>query len=537
MTLSNLRDDAEEQENIPSSSLISTALVPSTYQEAIFSFVETGSGSAVVDAVAGSGKTTTVFHSLIRVPKGQTAIVLAFNTDIVKSFQDRLDAMAGMIRCDAKTMTFHSAAFRALGEFTAPYRLHVEGRKILNLCRLRMTSRDFNLYSSFVAKLISLAKAEGVGSLLPNIPDTWKAIYEHHDIQIEEGMDLDNAIERAMKLLQESTHIAKTQNLVDFDDQLYLVGLWDVPTPRYDWVFIDEAQDTNRVRRDLATRLLAPGGRLVAVGDPRQAIYGFTGASHDAIEQIQEAFGAQTLPLSVNYRCSLAVIEKAKTLVPHIEPRPNAPQGKVEWCTEVELANLLTAEDAILCRNNAPLLPLAYDLISHGVPCQVLGRDIGKGLVTLIKHLKGISLPDLIQRLRVYKAKETARFAALDQPDKADRVTDQVDCILAVVAHLDHDNQSVWGLVQTIEEMFASDDVKVGLLTLSTVHKAKGKEWRRVAILRPDLMPAKWAKLDWQRVQEENLKYVAWTRAKEELYFVVPPKGKDHHDRGDRHEA
>jgi len=56
------------------------------------------------------------------------------------------------------------------------------------------------------------------------------------------------------------------------------------------------------------------------------------------------------------------------------------------------------------------------------------------------------------------------------------------------------------------------------------VHKAKGLEWLRVFILDRDRMPSRWARRDWQVQQEENLIYVAYTRAKEELYFLPSDK-------------
>jgi len=84
----------------------------------------------------------------------------------------------------------------------------------------------------------------------------------------------------ARSLIQASNESAKL-GMLDFDDQLYLPLLWKLRLFQNDFVFIDEAQDTNPVRRALAKLALRPGGRLIAVGDPRQAIYGFTGASHE----------------------------------------------------------------------------------------------------------------------------------------------------------------------------------------------------------------------------------------------------------------
>ena len=73
-------------------------------------------------------------------------------------------------------------------------------------------------------------------------------------------------------------------------------------------------------------------------------------------------------------------------------------------------------------------------------------------------------------------------------------------------------------LEHAINSMFA-DDV-VDMVTLSTIHKAKGGEAPRVVVLDPRRMPARGARAEWEIQQERNLCYVAYTRAKEELVFA-----------------
>ena len=75
----------------------------------------------------------------------------------------------------------------------------------------------------------------------------------------------------------------------------------------------------------------------------------------------------------------------------------------------------------------------------------------------------------------------------------------------------------VKGLKSMIANIF-TDDVK-GIL-LSTIHKAKGLQNKRIFFLCPELIPSRYATMDWQFEQEMNLKYVAITRAQEELIYV-----------------
>ena len=86
-------------------------------------------------------------------------------------------------------------------------------------------------------------------------------------------------------------------------------------------------------------------------------------------------------------------------------------------------------------------------------------------------------------------------------------------------AYQTNDYRSFEACLATLESMF--DDAKeAGKLTLSTVHKAKGKEYPTVLILRPELMPSRAARQDWQWDQEINLMYVACTRAKSTLIYA-----------------
>jgi superfamily I DNA/RNA helicase len=78
-----------------------------------------------------------------------------------------------------------------------------------------------------------------------------------------------------------------------------------------------------------------------------------------------------------------------------------------------------------------------------------------------------------------------------------------------------------------IDELF--DDNVTGILTLSTIHKAKGREWEQVYWLnRATTCPSPWARQDWQKEQEKNLCYVAATRAKHELIeLTIEDKRKE----------
>ena len=96
-------------------------------------------------------------------------------------------------------------------------------------------------------------------------------------------------------------------------------------------------------------------------------------------------------------------------------------------------------------------------------------------------------------------------------------MTDQIDTILAIA----EEASDIPGLVGQIERLF-SDEAKEQAVQFSTVHRAKGLEADTVFILRPDLMPSKKATSDEDVQQEQNIMFVAYTRATTNMYIIAP---------------
>ena len=375
--------------------------------------------------------------------------------------------------------------------------------------------------AEFVFALVSLAKNSAIG-LFVSAADTsqWWKIVDHHDLteMLENERDAARAIEVAQKALEYSREISR--ELIDFDDMIYMPVVSDCRVWKNNWLLVDEAQDINPARRALARKMLLPNGRAMFVGDRHQAIYGFTGADADAIDQISKDFKCQMIPLTTTYRCPKAVVAEARAYVSHIEAAPTAPEGIVR---EMHQDHFLTMDlretDAILCRNTKPLVETAFRLIRNGIACHVEGRDIGAGLVNLATRWKKIRTTDKLRdRLEEYAEAECGKLIAKGQETQAEALRDRIETIEVMMAGC----ETVTELVEKIQKLFKdSEDGHTHSLTLSTVHKSKGREWPRVFILGfAELMPSACARQDWQIQQENNLIYVAFTRAQEELVLV-----------------
>lgn len=499
------------------------AFIPSAKQQAIFDFVESGHGSAVVIAVAGSGKTKTIERCLPLIPETKFVQLFAFNAIIAKELKSRIELLAVEFnrpfqRFSAKT--FHSVGFGAVCKKlnARANQFNTDGNKLRKLFERNVSPEEFEIYSSFVPKLVSYAKGAGVGPLISDNRDAWRDLISHHDLTLDSlDGDEEQGIDLARELLNLSNRAARDDKWIDFDDMLYLPLLWRLSLWQNDFVFIDESQDTSPVRRAIAKLSLRAGGRLIAVGDPKQAIYGFTGATHDAIDTIKAEFNTCELPLTVSYRCSQAVGALAQSIVPYFEVHEGAVAGAVSHLSLDDALKQIGPKDAILCRNTKPLVQLAYTLIARGTACHVLGSEIGKGLVSLVRKMKAKDIDGLLAKLTAYREREVAKFMAKGEEGRAEGVNDRCDCIEIFVGALDESERTIAKLLLKIEGLFSDN---TNQLTLSTVHKAKGREWNTVAILEPELMPSKYARQAWQAEQEENLKYVAFTRAQTHLIFL-----------------
>lgn len=510
-------------------------LTLSPQQERVLSWVKDETGNAIIIAVAGSGKTTTLIEALAAMTG--TVAFAAYNKRIADEIKEKVAKR--QLSADVRVGTFHSFGFRA---WTRQHpRVKVDGFKIRNLIEAHSTIPEE--LQEFIAKLVSLVRNNAVGIVTPMDNDVaWDSIIDHYglidSLEIaarKRGIalndeDIDALVEQgkrwAQRILQESIEQATT--IIDFDDQLYMPLYARIPIDQYDWVLVDEAQDSNPTRRALAAAMLRSGGRFIAVGDPAQAIYGFTGADSESLDNIEQEFGCISLNLTVSYRCPKRVVEVAQRWVSHIEAADDAPDGMYTGAEYHEMLDAVAGtpinalqNQAVLCRKNAPLVDLAFMLIRSHIPCHVEGRDIGAQIKNLVKRWKTNDLAALRSRIDAHKQREVAKLIQLRQEARADVTADRCDTATSLIdGLLAEGKRDVRDLFDLCDRLFG-DNVRGGL-TLSSIHKAKGREWKTVYWLGAGAyQPSPFAKQEWQMRQEFNLMYVAATRAQETLVSVA----------------
>lgn len=482
----------------------SIILPGSPEQESIFTAIADPAATrhVIVNALAGSGKSHTLLQSILR-------------------FRRRLQA--AMV--DVQAVTYNSYGWRACLKAFPGVQLDTDKTKRivaeivdehLGLGNLDYTTKGEILGG--IRQLTALCKA----NLLDGTDRTaLEDLVEHHGITIGTA-NTKHVYDLVPRVL---LACAADTGTMDYDDQVWQTVTKRLPVEQFDILMVDEAQDLNKMQQEFSLHVCAEG-RIVLVGDMNQAIYGFRSADVNSIPNMlarlsQSSRGAVELPLTVTRRCPKSHVRLAQALVPAIQAMDDAPEGVVECASTDKALTEMRPGDLVLCRANAPLVPVCYALIRHGVKAVIRGRDIGTGLLALIDKLipasnrRIQSVHTLLENLTAYTQREMGKLARLGDrgASKVQALQDRQECLIALTDGV----QSIDRLKAKIGVIFAdfeADGAPKDAVVLGSVHKTKGLEAGTVWVIAPELLPHPMAKRPWEQVQERNLAYVAATRAK-----------------------
>ena len=495
----------------------------SKYQERIFDFVQNKKGSAVVSAVAGSGKTTTIVECAKRIPSNKRVLFLAFNNSIAKELGERLKNYKN-VQCK----TLHALGFSAIARAYKGIQMKVDDKKwrnyIYNNIMLlssfiteETSDTDKRIYIANISNLLEVCRVNLVRYEEINLIK--KLAYHHTIIPIADEVEV-------VSNLLDLVYTPNKEGIIDYADMITLPCVCDSIKRnifKFDFVFIDECQDLSKAQRELMLSAVnfAWGGRFIAVGDRKQAINGFCGAGCDSFDLLAKCAKGNELPLSVNYRCGKEIIKLAHDIVPQIEAHEGAEEGKVEYLTDLKGVK---TNDMILCRSSAPLITLCLKMLANNIPSYVKGAELGESLIKLIDKQKAKNFKSLNEKLekeldkvRKKAIKEGVREEEVEDSAQVVSFKDKIDCINAFADEC----EGIAEMKRKMANVF-SDVKKNNAVCLSTVHKSKGLEADRVFIILPHKLPLMWnGQKDWEYEQEMNLKYVAITRAKKYLGIVT----------------
>lgn len=511
---------------------------PTPEQQAILDAALADRRSIMIDALAGCTKTTILQMLAAALPQ-EPSLALAFNVKIKKELEARFPS-----HFEIKTLNGlgHSAWQRAIGK-----RLTLDDRKLGKLVteHIKLSGNEVSQDEwDQLRRLVTAAMQVGiVPASRPHQGLTSDTFTNWADLAIDQLMLQPPVwfLEIARGVLKASVDLS-FEGTISFDDQIYMPTLFNGVFPRFPLVMVDEAQDLSPLNHIMVKKCAAD--RLIVVGDPKQAIYGFRGADSSSMENMLKLRKEWVrLPLYLTFRCPSVVVARQQDHAPGYRAAPSNAEGQwlswpkgapavgdvmapgepsPMWTWERDLSPATGAGTvAILCRNNGPLLSLAFKLIRQGVGCVMLGRDIGKGLVALSKKLlphNNTPTTECAELIEAWREHETQLARVNEREDKVAAVEDRAACLFAV---LESGMCKTSGELRTkLEALFSRD---TGRVTLVSIHRSKGLEWDCVLHLDPWRIPSKYARAaaargDRTQLQQElNLRYVCETRTKHTL--------------------
>ena len=493
----------------------------SPYQLAIYDWIEHEQGHLVVEAAAGSGKSTTLVKCLDFIPEGNKVLLTAFNTDIVNELKKKtkerenveVRTLHGLGLLFIKKNLPQEAAIPEPFKYDSYIKNNIRELSSINTYTLR--GREYFRYIDNIKKYVDFGRFY----LCQTVKDL--------DF-IEDRYGIDTIADEKEIALQVMEWGKSALETIDYTDMVWLPNvLFLKPLGLlFDFIMVDECQDMNKAERELVLKCFKMGTRMMSVGDSFQCLYSFAGSDPESFNILKSIPNTKCLPLSISYRCGKNIVDFAKKIVPTIEAADNAVDGKI---VKNATLDMVKDGDMILCRNNAPLVQIYNEFLKLGKKAFIRGKDIGNNLKAIVKSTKQEELNvdckkdgvfvRLYDDLFVSRNKLMDRFGidaetAINSP----QIQNKLDMIRALEILAENINTSE-EIINKIDGIFPKKDKKDGI-SLSTIHKAKGLEANNVFIACESLMPSKAAKKDWEIRQEYNLMYVAYTRAKNILGFI-----------------
>ena len=520
---------------IPTGPSVLSAFRPSEQQAVFFDTLRSDRHHVALRARAGTGKTTTLIRALSDGYTGeQSALFLAFNKSIAEELKARAPSWV-------KVATFNGLGHELLlGQFGNDLKL--EPRKVRNTVKEIVDSLDpctksFWNRSRVGYAILCVEKAlestELPGKSLPLIITT--------AIAGEDPVD-QSALREPLLLLCTEVMRAMWCNtkVFCFAEQLWRCYHERFFLPQYPLVLVDEAQDLNDLQIEIVRQLVGETGRVLLVGDNRQAIYTFRGSDENAFQRLITAFNARVLPLTVTRRCGKSIVALAARVVPDFTAHESAHEGEVRTVTMPDVFEGVQAGDIIVSRTNAPLIKLCLRMLSKGTGVIFVGRDIAKSLEAIEELSPGCnSLAELSQKLdQRYDHKISI---AVQKDDPVDKLEDERDCLISILENSLSVEDACYRTRRLIR-LCSEKKNDASVIRVMSTHQAKGLEADRVWCLSwtykvdpelsgapttaPRIIPPKPGKpkRTINLTEEQNLWYVAVTRARHSLFLVLEPE-------------
>ncbi len=421
--------------------------------------VEYIDGPSLVIAGAGSGKTRVLTYKIAYLlsqgMKPWSIMALTFTNKAAREMKERIGKLVGNDLAQHLYMgTFHSIFSRILRAeaehigFNNNFTIYDESdsRSLIKAIVKEMGLDDKKYKPAAVHAKISMAKNNLMSA----------AAYESDAVIFEQNKRAQ--MPEVGKIFVAYVQRCKQANAMDFDDLLTLTyqlfreheDIRHKYAARFDYVLVDEYQDTNHVQMSIVMQLCQEKQRVCAVGDDSQSIYSFRGANIDNILNYQRQFqGTRLFKLEQNYRSTQTIVEAANSLIKHNRNQipkdvfsENAKGEKIQYkpaYSDKEEAAIVAkdvkrirrddgcqySDFAILYRTNAQSRSFEEEFRKQGIPYRIYGGLSfyqRKEIKDIIAYFRLVANPDdeeAIKRIINYPARGIGATTVLKIADCA----------------------------------------------------------------------------------------------------------------------
>ena len=539
--------------------------------------------NVLIEAGPGSGKTWTIEQATKIVARSRKiCCFLAFNTHITNEFRPRAPTGVDVNTLNSAGNKSVWKCMQSKRKIKTLNKYNVS--KIIDYLYTKnkyshLTQEEFNKLKSPAKKLVDLSKATLINI---NTTSILELIDKYNvDIDFDNQNVMTDLISICKDVIFINYNIfTNTWENFDFNDQWWLPVVYRgetdkqgniitrdiIESKQYDVIFVDETQDLNKAQIELCKRMCKPNGSIICVGDRNQSIYGFRGADVNSIPNIIKELNPKIFSLPISYRCPKEHIRLVKEFARNLPDADytrdfkisvekleyattensisEAIEGEIiENCNDTKIVSDAIPGDLIISRINAALIQPYLKLIKKSITLSeekrprivLLGKNFGDDLIDTIDKL----ITRMNKENRDYTIKEfetTLTNWNIEQIEKlkeknlsTEKVTDIYETLLIFTKEF----EDIDTIKSTADIIFSDEEEerkKLGSkITLGTIHKSKGSEvdtkdnnlfiiksFKGKSILPLEISNTK----EWEKTQENNLVYVAYTRGKNKMYFI-----------------
>ncbi|MEJ6760490.1 MAG: ATP-dependent helicase [Candidatus Planktophila sp.] len=507
-------------------------------------------GPVCVIAGAGTGKTRAITHRIayaaaIGTMDPQKVLALTFTAKAAGEMRARLRSL-GVPTVAARTI--HSAALRQLLYFWPT----VFGGRTPDLMTTKTGFITEAINRAGLSDSVRTTNRELMRDIASEIEWAKVSQVAPSDFidEISKRMQKPRVIPEQMVQIYTAYESVKKQELaIDFEDVLLLcAGMLEEEADvrervqdQYRYFTIDEYQDISPVQQRLINAWLGKRHDICVVGDPAQTIYSFAGATPVFLNTFTQRFPeAEVIRLSTGYRSTPEITFAANALLRHgsmgqelvAQSEHGSMPSVVAYANESaevagvlgEITELLTSgtpphEVAILARTNSQLKSVEREMVKLNLPYQVRSTE---------RFFDRREIRDFLGQVRkasVIPAEGQGwidELRTLAQPYLTGETIDGIAALLHLARELDNDEnftpKTLRGYLREVEDRVQQNNPPtMPVVTLATLHAAKGLEWERVFLIGASdgQLPVADASID----EERRLFYVGITRAKADLHI------------------